>query len=146
MVIKVEIINKKAYFNCFISQEIESGIVLKGTEIKSVKKGSVNITDSFIRIKNNEAYIINMFIEKYDEGNIFNHNPTRERKLLLHKKEIKKLEAEITKDNYTLIPLKLYLKNNKAKLLIALAKGKKIYDKRESIKERDIKRDIRYRR
>ena len=109
----MNIVNKKAYFNYFIDSEIESGIVLKGTEIKSIKKGSINITDSFVRIKNNEAYIINMLIDKYDEGNIFNHEPTRERKLLLHKKEIKKLQELTSKDGYTLIPIKIYLKNNK---------------------------------
>ena len=142
----MNIVNKKAYFNYFIDSEIESGIVLKGTEIKSIKKGSINITDSFVRIKNNEAYIINMLIDKYDEGNIFNHEPTRERKLLLHKKEIKKLQELTSKDGYTLIPIKIYLKNNKAKLLIGIAKGKKLYDKRQTIKKRDLERDNRLRR
>lgn len=107
----MEIVNKKAYFNYFIDSELEAGIVLKGTEIKSVRKGSVNLTDSYVRIKNNEAYIINMFIDKYDEGNIFNHDPTRERKLLLHKKEIKRLLELTSRDGYTLVPVKLYIKN-----------------------------------
>lgn len=140
----MEITNKKAYFNYFIENEIESGIVLKGTEIKSIRNGKVNIIDSYVRIKNNEAYIINMFIDRYDEGNIFNHDVTRERKLLLHKNEIKKLLEMVTRDGYTLIPLKVYLKNGKAKILIGVGKGKKLYDKRETIKKKDIERDARY--
>lgn len=138
----MEIKNKKAYFNYFIEGELEAGIALVGTEIKSVRKGSVNITDSYVRIKNNEAYIINIFIEKYDSGSIFNHNPSRERKLLLHKKEIKKLLEKVQKESYTLIPLKIYLKNGKAKILLGIARGKKLYDKRESIKKRDLQRQI----
>ena len=142
----MEIVNKKAYFNYFIDNEIEAGIVLKGTEIKSVRKGSVNLTDSYVRIKKNEAYIINMFIDKYDEGNIFNHEPTRERKLLLHKKEIKRLLELTSRDGYTLVPVKLYIKNDKAKISIGIAKGKKLYDKRETIKKLDLERDNRLRR
>ena len=136
----MEIKNKKAYFNYFIEDEIEAGIVLVGTEIKSVRKVSIYISDAYIRIKNNEAYIINMFIDKYDSGSIFNHEPSRERKLLLHKKEIKKLFEKVKKDGLTIIPLKIYIKNGKAKLLIGLARGKKLYDKRESIKKRDLER------
>ncbi len=142
----MEIVNKKAYFNFFLEKEIEAGIVLKGTEIKSIRKGSVNITDSYVRIKNNEAYIINMFIDKYDEGNIFNHEPTRERKLLLHKREIKRLLELTSRDGYTLVPVKIYIKNGKAKILVGIAKGKKLYDKRETIKKRDLERDSRLRR
>ena len=142
----MEIKNKKAYFNYFIEDELEAGIALVGTEIKSVRKGSVNITDSYVRIKNNEAYIINMFIEKYDSGSIFNHDPSRERKLLLHKKEIKKLLEKVQKESYTLIPLKIYLKNGKAKILLGIARGKKLYDKRASIKERDLLRELDRRR
>ncbi len=137
----MEIKNKKAYFNYFIIRELEAGIVLLGTEIKSIKKGSCNITDSYIRIKNNEAYIINMYIEKYNEGSIFNHEETRERKLLLHKKEIKKLLEEVKTEGYSLIPLRVYIKEGKAKVLIGLAKGKKLYDKRETIKKRDLERE-----
>ncbi len=137
----MEIKNKKAYFNYFIIRELEAGIVLLGTEIKSIKKGSCNITDSYIRIKNNEAYIINMYIEKYNEGSIFNHEETRERKLLLHKKEIKKLLEEVKIEGYSLIPLRVYIKEGKAKVLIGLAKGKKLYDKRETIKKRDLERE-----
>lgn len=142
----MEIKNKKAYFNYFIESEIEAGIVLVGTEIKAIRNGKVNLTDSYIRIKNNEAYIVNLFIDKYDEGSLFNHEPTRQRKLLLHKKEIKKLNAERSRDGYTLIPTKIYLKNGKAKVLIGVARGKKLYDKRETIKKRDIERENKYRR
>ena len=136
----MEIKNKKAYFNYFIEDEIEAGLVLVGTEIKSVRKGSIDISDSYIRIKNNEAYIINMFIEKYDSGSIFNHDPSRERKLLLHKKEIKKLLEKVKKEGYSIIPLKVYIKEGKAKILIGVARGKKLYDKRETIKKRDWER------
>lgn len=136
----MEVINRKAKFDYFIESEIEAGIVLKGTEIKSVRNGSVDIKDTYIRIKNNEAYVINMYIAKYEEGNIFNHDERRERKLLLHKKEIQKLNELISKDGYTLVPLKIYLKKNLAKIIIGVCKGKKNYDKRESIKERDLKR------
>lgn len=137
----MEIKNKKAYFNYFITSEIEAGIELKGTEIKSIRKGSVDLKDSYIRVKNNEAFLINTYIEKYLEGNNFNHEPTRERKLLLHKKQIKKLKEQVDIEGYSLIPLKFYLKDGKAKVLIGLAKGKKLYDKRETIKKRDLDRE-----
>ena len=139
----MEIINRKANFNYTILKEIEAGIELKGTEIKSVKKGSVDIKDAFITIKNNEAFIINMYIAKYDEANIFNHDERRTRKLLLHKSEIKKLKEARELEGISIIPLKMYDKNNHIKLLIATAKGKKIYDKRESIKKKDLERENR---
>ena len=138
----MEINNKKAYFDYQILEEIEAGIVLTGTEIKSIRNGQANLKDSYAIIRNNEVFILNMHISKYDDGNIFNHEETRTRKLLLHKKEILKLNDKIKLQGLTLVPLKLYFKKNKAKLLIGLAKGKKLYDKRESIKERDIKRNI----
>lgn len=140
----IEIKNKKAYFDYFIENEIEVGIALKGTEIKSVRKGSVDLKDSFVTIKNNEAFIINMYIAKYEEGNIFNHDERRSRKLLLHKKEIKKLKEKINVEGKTIVPLKLYMKNGKVKILIAIAKGKKLYDKRETIKKRDLERENKY--
>lgn len=144
----MEIKNKRAYFDYYIEQEFEAGIELKGTEIKSIRQGSVNLKDSFARIKNNEVYVLNMFIAKYDEGNRFNHEETRERKLLLHKKEISKIKKYLEKEGYSLIPLKLYLKKNKAKLLIGIAKGKKLYDKREVLKNKQLeleaKKNIRY--
>lgn len=144
MINMIEIKNKKAYFDYTILEEIEAGISLVGTEIKSVRKGSVDLKDSFITIKNNEAFILNMYIAKYEEGNIFNHEERRTRKLLLHKKEIKKLKEKVSTEGLTLIPLKLYFKKNYVKVLIGLCKGKKLYDKRASIKERDLKRETRY--
>ena len=131
----MEIINKKAKFNYFIESEIEAGIALVGTEIKSLRRGSADLKDTYIRIKNEEAYIINMYIAKYEEGNIFNHDERRERKLLLHKKEIRKLEELSKKDGYALIPIKIYLKKNLAKVSVGVCRGKKNYDKREAIKE-----------
>lgn len=139
----MEIKNKKAYFDYFIEQEIEAGIVLNGTEIKSIRNGSAQIKDSYVIIKENEAYVLNMYIAKYDEGNIFNHEEIRTRKLLLHKKEIKKLKETKEKEGYSIIPLKVYIKNGVAKLLIGVAKGKKKYDKREVIKKRDEDREKR---
>ena len=139
----MEIKNKKAYFNYFILKEIEAGIVLQGTEIKAIRQGSANIKDSYIRIKDGEAFLINTYIEKYEAGNTFNHNPTRERKLLLHKKEIAKLYEMVKQEGVTLIPLKLYLKGNYDKILIGVGKGKKLYDKRDAIKQRDLAREIR---
>ena len=136
----MEIFNRKAKFDYFIEEEIEAGIVLKGTEIKSVRKGSADIKDTYIRIKNNEAYIINMYIAKYEEGNIFNHEERRERKLLLHKKEIKKLNELVSRDGYSLIPIRVYLKKNLVKVSVGVCKGKKNYGKRESIKKRDLER------
>lgn len=136
----MEILNKKANFNYYIEKTLEAGISLQGTEVKSLRKGSADIKDSYIRIKDNEAYIINMYIAKYEEGNIFNHDERRERKLLLHKKEILKLKKEIELEGITLIPTKVYFKKNKVKVEVGIAKGKKNYDKRESIKERDLKR------
>lgn len=138
----MEILNRKAKFNYFILEEIECGIELKGNEVKSIKEGSCNIKDSYARIKNNEVYLINMFIKKYKDASTFAADETRQRKLLLHKKQILKLKEKLETDNLTLIPLKVYLKNNKIKVLIGLCKGKKNYDKRETIKERDIKRNI----
>ena len=138
----IEIKNKKATFDYFIEEEIETGIVLKGTEIKSIRNGLANLKDCYAIIKNGEVFLLNMFISKYENGSIFNHDERRTRKLLLNKKEILKLRYKVEISGYTLIPIKLYFKNNKAKILLGVAKGKKNYDKRESIKEKDIKRDI----
>lgn len=136
----MEIINRKAKFDYYIEEELEAGIVLKGTEIKSLRNGSCDLKDTYVRIKDNEAYIINMYISKYEEGNIFNHEERRERKLLLHKKEINKLKELVTRDGYTLIPIRAYMKKNLAKVSIGVCKGKKNYDKRETIKKRDLER------
>lgn len=138
----IEIKNKKANFDYFIEDTYEAGIVLKGTEIKAIRKGSCNLKDTYARVKNNEIYVINMFIAPYEQGNRFNHDERRERKLLLHKKEIIKIKQKIEKEGYSLVPVKLYLKNGRAKVLIGVAKGKKAYDKRQSLKEKDIKRDL----
>lgn len=140
----IEIKNKKAYFDYTVLDSIEAGISLVGTEIKSIRKGSVDLKDTFITIKNNEAFILNMYIAKYEEGNMFNHDERRTRKLLLHKSEIKKLKEKVSTEGLTLIPLKLYFKKNYVKVLVGLCKGKKLYDKRASIKERDLKREARY--
>lgn len=137
------ILNKKAHFNYSILSEIEAGIVLTGTEIKSIRLGKAQITESFVRIKNGEAFIMNMHIAKYEEGNRFNHEETRERKLLLHKKQIKKLGEEVLKEGISLVPLKLYLVRGKAKILVGVGKGKKNYDKKEVIKKRDTLREVR---
>ena len=141
----MEIINRKAKYNYQIFDTVEAGIVLTGTEIKSLRLGKANIRDSYVRVKNDEMYIINMHISGYENGNIFNHDETRERKLLLHKKEILKFRDKIKLEGYTIIPLKVYLVKGRAKVLIGLAKGKKTYDKREDIKKRDIERNIRAR-
>lgn len=138
----VEIKNRKAYFDYEVLEEIEAGIVLTGTEIKSIRNNNVNLKDSYAVIKNGEVYLLNTHISEYKQGNIFNHSETRTRKLLLHKKEILKLRDKIELNGNTLVPLKLYFKGNKAKILLGLAKGKKTYDKRESIKERDMAREI----
>jgi len=140
----IEIKNKKAYFDYSILNELEAGIVLTGTEIKSIRKGSCDLKDTFITIKNNEAFLINMYIAKYEEGNIFNHDERRTRKLLLHKKEIVKLKDKVKTEGLTLIPLKLYFKKNKVKILMGVCKGKKLYDKRAALKEKDIKKETRY--
>ncbi len=134
--------NKKAYHDYFILETYEAGIELHGTEIKSIRQGSCNLKDSFIRIKDGEAYVENMHIAPYKQGNIFNHDPRRIRKLLLHKKEIRKLEKSIQEQGLTIVPTKLYFNTSKAKLEIALVKGKKLYDKRNDLKEKAMKRDI----
>lgn len=139
----MEINNRKAKYDYDIIDEIEAGIVLKGTEIKSIKLGNANLKDSYVIIKHEEAFILGMHISQYKEGNIFNHDEVRTRKLLLHKKEILKLRDKIAIDGFTLVPIKLYFKNGKAKILVGLAKGRKNYDKREAIKKRDIDRELR---
>ncbi len=138
----MEIINRKAKFDYFIEDEFEAGIVLTGTEIKSIREGHCNLKDCYGVVKNGEVFLLNMFIGQYREGNIFNHSETRSRKLLLHKKEIKKIEESISLNGLTLVPLKGYYKDNKFKILVGIGRGKKNYDKRESIKERDIKREV----
>lgn len=138
----MEILNRKASFDYFIEEEYECGIVLTGNEIKSIRDGSCNIKDSYGIIKNNELFILNMFIKKYDKAGVFAPEETKTRKLLVHKKEIIKLSQKIEQEGYTLIPLKVYFKNNKVKILLGLCKGKKNYDKRNALKEKEIKMNI----
>ncbi|AZV62191.1 SsrA-binding protein SmpB [Peribacillus frigoritolerans] len=134
--------NKKAYHDFFIEQTFEAGIVLKGTEIKAIRAARVNLKDAFAKIENGEVYLHNMHVSPYEQGNQFNHDPLRTRKLLLHKKEISKLIGETKVTGYTIVPLKMYLKNGFAKVLIGLGKGKKQYDKRDDLKKKEAKRDI----
>lgn len=141
--IKILANNRKAHFNYFLSEYTECGIVLLGTEIKSLRVHSCSLADSYIVIRSGEMEILNMHINPYDHGNIFNHDPLRTRKLLLHKREITAFENAIKKGGYTIVPTKVYLKKGRVKVEIALAKGKKLYDKRETIKQRDIDRENR---
>ena len=138
----MKIENKKARFSYFILDTLECGIELKGTEIKSIRKGSCDIRDSFGVVKNNEVFVINMYIAKYKEGNNFNHDERRTRKLLLHKNEIKKIREKKEREGITLVPLQIYFKGSNAKLLLGLCKGKKLFDKRETIKQRDLDREM----
>lgn len=140
--IKVIAQNKKARHDYFIQETMESGVVLSGTEVKSVRLGKVNLKDSYAAIKNGELFISGMHISPYEKGNIYNKDPERERKLLLHRREINRLAGLIQQKGLTIVPLKLYFKRGKAKIELGVAKGKKIYDKREDIAERDAKREI----
>lgn len=139
---KVITFNRKAQHDYFLEERLEAGIELLGTEIKSIRKGSAQIKDAYITFINQEAFIKEMFIPQYDHGNQFNHDETRERKLLLHKHEIKKLQREVKLQGYTIVPVSLYLEKGRAKLEIALAKGKHLYDKRNVEKQRDADREI----
>lgn len=134
--------NKKAYHDYFVDDTYEAGISLFGTEVKSVREGRVNLKDSYVSVKTGEAYLIGTHISPYEKGNIFNKDPLRQRKLLLHKKEINKLIGLTQQQGYTLIPLKMYFKGSYVKVLLGLCRGKKNYDKRDSIAERDAKRRI----
>ena len=139
--LKIICLNRKASFNFFFEDLIEAGLVLKGSEIKSVRDGKVNIADSYAVEKNGEIVLINSHIAQYKHASISNHNPMNERKLLLNKKEIKKLIGKMHRDGFTIIPTKMYFKKGKAKIEIAVAKGKKRYDKRAKKKDRDWNRD-----
>jgi SsrA-binding protein len=134
--------NRKARHDYFIEDTYECGIALVGTEAKSIRGGNVNLKDSFVRIKNGEAILTGMHVSPYEKGNIFNRDPFRDRKLLLHKKEILKLQALSMRDGMSLIPLSLYFKDGRVKVELAVAKGKKNYDKRHAIAERDVKRNL----
>ncbi len=134
--------NRKAYHDYSIEESLETGIALKGTEVKAIREGRVNLKDSYVLIKDNEAFLLNCHISPYSHGNIMNHDPLRTRKLLLHKKEIKKLIGKTREKGFTLIPLKVYFKGSHIKTEIGLAKGKKLFEKRDRIKEREAKREI----
>lgn len=140
--LKVVANNKKARHDYFIEKIYEAGLVLKGTEVKSIRQGRVNLKESYVIVKDGEIFVFGMHVSPYKEGNIFNEDPLRTRKLLLNKSEIRKISQEVKLAGSTVVPLRLYFKNGRAKLEIALAKGKKLYDKRESQREKDIKRSI----
>ena len=142
MIEKIVSVNRKASHDYFLVERFEAGIVLTGTEIKSIRKGKVQFKDAYITFIKNEAYIKEMHIAPYDHGNIFNHDETRERKLLLHKLEIRKLQQKVKLKGFTIVPCKMYLKNGRAKLEIALAKGKDLYDKRQDDKIKTAKREM----
>ncbi|MBM4760797.1 SsrA-binding protein SmpB [Bacillus sp. B15-48] len=134
--------NKKAYHDYFIEETFETGIVLQGTEIKSIRAGKLNLKDSYARVQNGEIFLYGMHISPYEQGNRYNHDPLRERKLLLHRREINKLIGETKETGSALVPLKVYLKNGYAKVLLGLGKGKKKYDKREDLKKKEASREI----
>lgn len=134
--------NKKAYHDFFIDEKYEAGIELHGTEVKSLRMGKCSIKEAFVRIENGEAFIYGMNIGPYEKGNIFNKDPLRIKKLLLHKVEIRKLGGKMSEKGYTIVPLQVYFKDGKAKVEIGLARGKKLYDKRESIAKKDQRREV----
>ncbi|HEY8283221.1 MAG TPA: SsrA-binding protein SmpB [Chloroflexota bacterium] len=134
--------NRRAYHDYFIDETIEAGLVLTGTEVKSVRAGKVNLREAYASIDTREAWLWNAHISPYDHGNRFNHEPQRTRKLLLHRSEIIRLTTQIKKKGYTLVPIRMYFKRNHAKVELGLARGKKLYDKRDAMAERDAKRDV----
>ncbi len=135
-------LNRRAYHDYFIDEKYEAGIMLTGTEVKSVRNGRANLRDGFVRIDNGEAWLENVHISPYAQGNLMNHEPVRPRKLLLHRKEISSLIGKVKQKGYTLIPLRLYFARNRAKVEVGLARGKREYDKREAIADREAKREI----
>ena len=139
---KVVANNKKAFYDYFVEEKYEAGLVLVGTEVKSIRQGKVNLKDSYVGIKNGEAFVYNMHISPYEKGNIYNVDPLRPRKLLLNKRELRKLIGLTTLKGYSLIPLNLYLKNGLVKMELSVAKGKKNYDKRQDIAKKDAERRI----
>jgi len=134
--------NRKAFHDYTIEETLEAGIMLVGTEVKSLREGKVNLKDSYVLVKNSEVFLLNCHISPYSHGNIMNHDPLRTRKLLIHKKEIAKLQGKAAVKGYSLIPLKIYFKGSHAKVEIGLAKGKRQYEKRDSIKKREADREI----
>jgi SsrA-binding protein len=142
MAIKTVATNRKAYHNYHIGESMEAGVALTGTEIKSIREGRVSLGDAYVRPENGELWLVNAHIARYEAGSYMSHEPTRKRKLLLHRKQIDQLASEATQKGLTLVPVKLYLKDSLAKVAISLAKGKKLYDKRETIARREAEREI----
>jgi SsrA-binding protein len=142
MIVKLVCQNKKAYHDYHIEETVESGIALLGTEVKSLREGKANLKDCYVLVKNEEAFLLNCHISPYSHGNILNHDPLRTRKLLMHREEIDKLIGKAVTKGYTLIPLKIYFKGSFAKVEIGVARGKRLFEKRETIKEREAKREI----
>lgn len=140
--VKIVAVNRRATHDYFIDERLEAGLALTGTEIKSIREGRINLREGYVRITGNEAWLTNVHIAPYEHGNRYNHEPLRERKLLLHREEISELVGSVRQRGYTLIPLQVYLKHGKAKVEIGLARGKKQYDKREAIAKRDAQREI----
>ncbi len=142
MIVKLVCQNRKAYHDYHIEETVESGIALLGTEVKSLREGKANLKDSYVLVKDDEAFLLNCHISPYSHGNILNHDPLRTRKLLMHREETDKLIGKAVTKGYTLIPLKIYFKGSFAKVEIGVAKGKRLFEKRETIKEREAKREI----
>jgi len=142
MAIKTVATNRKAYHNYHIGESMEAGVALTGTEIKSIREGRVSLGDAYVRPENGELWLVNAHIARYEAGSYMSHEPTRKRKLLLHRKQIDQLASEATQKGLTMVPVKLYLKDSLAKVAISLAKGKKLYDKRETIARREVEREI----
>jgi len=140
--VKVIAVNRRATHDYFVDERLEAGLVLTGTEIKSIREGRVNLREGYARVTGNEAWLVNVHIAPYEQGNRYNHEPLRDRKLLLHRDEIATLVGKVRQRGYTLIPLQLYLKNGRAKVELGLARGKRQFDKRESIARREAQRDI----
>ncbi len=140
--VKVAATNRKARHDYYILENYEAGIELAGTEVKSIRAGRVNLKDAFCQVKNGELFLYNMHISPYEQGNIFNKDPMRDRRLLMHKKEIRKLHAAVQQDGFALVPLSLYFKDSRVKVEVGVCKGKKLYDKRSSMAERDSKREM----
>ncbi len=134
--------NRKARFDYEVQESLEAGIVLQGTEVKSIRAGMINLKDSFAKFISDELWLVNAHITEYRFGNIHNHNPTRSRKLLLNKKELAKLAVKVNEKGLTLVPLKVYIKNNIVKIELGICKGKKLYDKRETTKKKEMKREM----
>ena len=142
MAVKTVATNRKAYHNYHIGESLEAGIALTGTEIKSIREGRVSLGDAYVRPENGELWLLNAYIARYEAGSYMSHEPNRPRRLLLHRKQIDSLVGQLAEKGLTLVPTKLYLKDSRAKVAIALAKGKKLYDKRETIARREVEREI----